>query len=221
MVKLLYRMVTWLRVRRARHLLHSVTAGILERDSEHPLRRAAWGFDLRVFILRVMAVGRKDVSPKEVNIVAGKAGRISAPPEGGLYVRDAVAARARAVAERVQAYESVGVEVPGGLEALAAEVEVGEDDELINLVDAETGELLAEAEVVEVEDDGPTEEEVVDEEEPAEEFEEEAEEEAEGIDVESLTVAQLRAELDLLGVEHDAGDRKADLQQKLRAALEE
>jgi len=167
-----------------------------------------------------MAVGResKAVAPREVEIVAGKAGRISPPPEGGLYVRDVEAARARAQQERVKAFEEADEEVPEGLAALAAECEVSDDDELIDLVDAMTGELLAEADVVEIDDDGPTEEQVADEEEP--EAEPEPEPQAEVFDVESLTVAELRTELDSLGIEHTHEDRKADLQEKLRDALE-
>jgi hypothetical protein len=184
-----------------------------------------------------MAVGResKTVAPREVEIVAGRAGRISAPPEGGLFVRDVEAARARAVQERVKAIEASGGEVPEELAAMAAELEIGEDDELINLVDAVTGELLAEADTEVDEVDGPTEEEVVDEEVPEPEpetepeaeaeaepeAEAEAEPEAEVFDVETLTVAELRTELDSLGIEHTHEDRKADLQQKLRDALQE
>jgi hypothetical protein len=176
-----------------------------------------------------MAVGRsKQVSPEEVSVVSGKAGRLSAPPEGGLYVRDVAAARARAVAERVAAFEAVGLEVPEELAAMAAEFQVSDEDEVINLVDAVTGELLAEGAVDEV---GVVLEEIAAGQPPlAPEPEPEPEPELQPevvdvgsvpFDVDSLTVAELKAELDLLGVEHDVHDRKADLQEKLRAALQE
>lgn len=47
----------------------------------------------------------------------------------------------------------------------------------------------------------------------------EPEEEVEEVDVESLTVEELRAQLDELGVDYAASDRKADLQEKLYDAL--
>lgn len=43
--------------------------------------------------------------------------------------------------------------------------------------------------------------------------------EVEEVDVEALTVAELRAQLDELGVEYASNDHKADLQEKLYAAL--
>ena len=98
-----------------------------------------------------MAVGTKQVSENEVQVVSGKAGRISPPPEGGLYVRDVEAARAHALAERVQAFKDAGEDVPEGLAALAAESEVSDEDEVINLVDGYgTRDRLFHAE------DGPT-----------------------------------------------------------------
>lgn len=45
------------------------------------------------------------------------------------------------------------------------------------------------------------------------------EEEVEEVDVEALTVAELRAQLDELGVEYASSDHKADLQDKLYDAL--
>jgi hypothetical protein len=60
-------------------------------------------------------------------------------------------------------------------------------------------------------------------EEPEEEAEEDTGEEAgeeadEDVPVDSLTVEQLKDELDGWGVEYGSNDRKADLQEKLRAA---
>jgi hypothetical protein len=160
-----------------------------------------------------MAIGRESVAPREVRLVVGKAGRLSAPPQGGLYVRDVQVARARAVAERVEALEAAGLEVPEELAALAAECAVSDEDEVVDLVDALTGELLAEGDAT-VDEDAPIEEEVVEELEGPEPVERE-------VDVESLTVAELRSELDALGVEHSHEDRKPDLQAKLRDALAE
>jgi hypothetical protein len=208
-----------------------------------------------------MAVGRKykPVAPAEVTVVSGKAGRISAPPKGAIYVRDVQVARARAAQERAKAFQDAGEEVPEALAALVAEINVGisDKDEPINLVDALTGELLAEGAideegvVLEEEAAGESESEPepvsasvtvhleeaepepeleavpgatgtpVEIDVPLEELVEATAESEPAVDVDSLTVAELRAELDALDVEYSHDDRKADLQQKLRAALEE
>ena len=54
-------------------------------------------------------------------IVFGKDNRVSAAPHGSIYVRNADAARAAAIAEKVARFEAVGAEVPEYLAGLAAE----------------------------------------------------------------------------------------------------
>jgi hypothetical protein len=85
-----------------------------------------------------MAVGRK-----QVPATTGMFGRVSAAPEGGIYVRDPEAAEANAIRERVAAFEAAGEKVPKHLQTMLAKVSVGKNASEVKLVDAVTGEELS------------------------------------------------------------------------------
>jgi hypothetical protein len=87
---------------------------------------------------RDMAVGRK-----QVPATTGMFGRVSAAPEGGIYVRDPEAAEANAIRERVAAFEAAGEKVPKHLQTMLAKVTVGKNASEVKLVDAVTGEELS------------------------------------------------------------------------------
>jgi hypothetical protein len=87
---------------------------------------------------RDMAVGRK-----QVPATTGMFGRVSAAPEGGIYVRDPEAAEANAIRERVAAFEAAGEKVPKHLQTMLAKVSVGKNASEVKLVDAVTGEELS------------------------------------------------------------------------------
>jgi hypothetical protein len=85
-----------------------------------------------------MAVGRK-----QVPAATGMFGRVSAPPEGGIYVRDPEAAEAKAIRERVAAFEAAGEKVPKHLQTMLDQISVAKDASDIKLVDAVTGEEIS------------------------------------------------------------------------------
>src|SRR6185437_13504002 len=84
-----------------------------------------------------MAVGRK-----QVEATSGNFGRVSAPPEGGMFVRDPEAAEAKAIRERAAAFEAAGEKIPKHLQKMLDSISVGKDASDIKLVDALTGEEL-------------------------------------------------------------------------------
>jgi hypothetical protein len=90
-----------------------------------------------------MALGRKS-SP--VVATEGYAGRLSVPPQGGLYVRNPTTARSSAIKRQLAALTQSGEEVPQHLRDLATGLESEADE--VELVDAATGTLLGEVEVV-------------------------------------------------------------------------
>jgi hypothetical protein len=85
-----------------------------------------------------MAVGRR-----QVPATTGMFGRVSAAPEGGIYVRDPEAAEANAIRERVAAFEAAGEKVPKHLQTMLAKISVGKSASEVKLVDAITGEELS------------------------------------------------------------------------------
>src|ERR1700756_1185717 len=97
-------------------------------------------------------VGRKPVDqtaePIEgfVTAIQGRDGRLPAPPKGDLYVRDPIAARAKAIRDRVAMYKEQGREVPEHLQNMYDELppEGGDTNEPVELVDEVTGEHVAE-----------------------------------------------------------------------------
>lgn len=99
-----------------------------------------------------MAAGRtpvdQTVEPRGgyVTAIVGQDGRLPAPPEGDLYVRDPRAARAKAIRDRVQMYKDQQKEVPEHLQRLFDELpdETGVINEEVELVDQVTGEHVAE-----------------------------------------------------------------------------
>jgi hypothetical protein len=133
-------------------------------------------------------VGRldQDAQPQRDPPGSGRVGREQAAPRGTVYVRDQEKERAASIRAAIAQFQAVGEPVP---------------DHLQSLFDGLPDELKADPEPE------PEAEEVESEEEIGEP-EAEAEEEA---DLESFTVAELRAELESLGVEIPPGSRKADL----------
>lgn len=76
-----------------------------------------------------MAIGSEDT------VVLGKYGRIAPAPHGSIYVRDEAAAVAAALKEKVELFESQGLELPEYLQQQVAEA--GEPGEPIILVIAD------------------------------------------------------------------------------------
>jgi arginyl-tRNA synthetase len=155
----------------------------------------------------------------------GKAGRVPPPPEGKIYVRDPAAASAQAIKDAVAVYEATGAEVPEHLAELAAGLSEEVDDVIIE-VDSDFGaepgrytETAAEEEA-EAEVEAEAEAEVEAEEEAEAEEAVEESEEAQEADLEEFTVAELKEELDALGVEYDPRARKAELIELVRQAEE-
>jgi hypothetical protein len=145
----------------------------------------------------------------------GTAGRVPPAPEGMIYVRDPAAASAKAIKDAVALFEATGTEVPEHLAELAAALGGDVDDVIIEVESdfpVEPGrytelEGAPEPEVVEPEEALPEPE---PEPEPAEpEPEPEAEEEFEELG--EFTVAELKDQLDALGVEYPSSARKAEL----------
>lgn len=91
-----------------------------------------------VATVRLMAVGRK-----QVPATTGMFGRVSAAPEGGIYVRDPEAAEAKAIRERVAAFEAAGEKIPKHLQTMLDQISVAKDAPDIKLVDAVTGEEMS------------------------------------------------------------------------------
>lgn len=91
-----------------------------------------------VATVRLMAVGRK-----QVPATTGMFGRVSAAPEGGIYVRDPEAAEAKAIRERVAAFEAAGEKIPKHLQTMLDQISVAEGASDIKLVDAVTGEEMS------------------------------------------------------------------------------
>lgn len=103
-----------------------------------------------------MAVGRTEsghgptgVAGQERQAREGYYGRLAPPPPGAIYIRDPAAARAKAIREQYDLFVSQGREVPPHLQTLYDELDVPESDLDVDLVDAVTGEQLAEVDVVE------------------------------------------------------------------------
>lgn len=84
-----------------------------------------------------MAIGRK-----QLPAVTARVGRVSAPPEGGIYVRDQEAAEAIAIRQRVAAFEAAGEKVPKHLQTMLDNIGVAKNASDIRLVDPVTGEDL-------------------------------------------------------------------------------
>jgi hypothetical protein len=87
-------------------------------------------------------------APKDgfVTAIKGQDGRMPAPPKGDLYVRDPIAARAKAIRDRVALYKEQKKDVPEHLQELYDQLPPEEVDtnEEVELVDAVTGEHVAE-----------------------------------------------------------------------------
>lgn len=79
--------------------------------------------------------------------VAGQAGRMQVPPEGGMFVRDPAAARAQAIRDKVALFQREGLPVPPHLQSLLDGLPVGEDDSAVELVNSVTGEHIADVDV--------------------------------------------------------------------------
>ena len=157
---------------------------------------------------------------------SGRFGRTSPPPEGKVFVRDPAAANAKAVRDAVATFEAAGQEVPEHLAAVAGEL--GEPTDVVIEVDSgrqvESGRYTAcpgepepvpepvaappdpQPEFVAEPEPEPVPEPVA-EPEPVPEAQPAADED----DLEDFTVAELKAELDALGVTYDPRARKADL----------
>ena len=171
-----------------------------------------------------MAVGRQSEAGTvgdPYGPVLGKAGRVPPPPEGKIYVRDPAAASAQAIKDAVAVYEATGAEVPEHLAELAAALSDEVDDVIIEVdsdFGAEPGRYTETAAEAEEEAEAEAEEEA-EEEAEAEEAVEESEE-AQEADLEEFTVAELKEELDALGVEYDPRARKGELIELVRQAEE-
>jgi hypothetical protein len=169
-----------------------------------------------------MAVGRKDKQEAGPPVAGGHYGRLQAPPKGTMYVRDAGASQALAVRQAIATFEAAGVAVPENLTRLAEGLKPVEDADDVILVDAVTGEFIVDVDVIqqgeEPESEFVEQADEAGEEEAGEEGVEQEAEEDEEVPVEALTVEQLKDELDGWGVEYGHGDRKPDLQEKLREA---
>lgn len=90
-----------------------------------------------------MAIGREPKSA-HLEVVEGKTGRLPAAPHGDMYVRDPAAARAQAIREKVALLHRHGQEVPQYLQALFDALDAQNDEAAIELVNAATGEQVAE-----------------------------------------------------------------------------
>ncbi len=69
------------------------------------------------------------------------------PPEGEMYVRDPAAARADAIRQKVALYTRHGIPIPEHLQAMFDELPPAGDSSEVELVDAVTGEHVAEVDV--------------------------------------------------------------------------
>ena len=102
-------------------------------------------------------MARKKAEVEEPPTVrGGNYGRVGAPPEGGLFIRDPVAASALAVEDAIQRFKDAGEEVPEHL--LEQSKSLGQapaDSDAVILVDAVTGEFLADVDVQEPTDTLP------------------------------------------------------------------
>jgi hypothetical protein len=139
---------------------------------------------------RAATVGRYDPDTTAVPDPTGPGGRQRRnppPPGGSHYVRDEARDRAESIRTAVAQYEAVGAEVPDHLASLAAELPEPEPEPEEEPEGAEAG---------------------------AEEAETETETEPNGDEEDSwedLTVAELRTELDSMGIEVPPHAKKADL----------
>jgi hypothetical protein len=102
-----------------------------------------------------MAVGRTEsghgsTAEGEARAREGVYGRIAPPPDGAIYIRDPAAARAEAIREQYALYQVNGLDVPAHLQALYDELATPATDLDVDLVDAVTGTVLAEVELVSV-----------------------------------------------------------------------
>jgi hypothetical protein len=101
-----------------------------------------------------MAVGREPVAQTGelkdgyVSAVSGRDGRLPVAPKGDLYVRDPGAARAEAIRERVAMHKRHGTPIPDHLQMLYDRLPPEGDNEDVELVDAVTGEHVAEVEML-------------------------------------------------------------------------
>lgn len=166
-----------------------------------------------------MAVGResKTAVADPYGPELGKAGRVPVAPPGKIYVRDPAAAESEAIKEAVERFKAAGQDVPEHLVELAAKLPDGADDVIVEVDSDFPGEPgrysedAAEVQVAEVvaEDEiSQGQAEAVEEVEAADEDEE----------LEGFTIAELKDELDRLGVEYDAHARKAELVELVKKA---
>jgi HeH/LEM domain len=169
-----------------------------------------------------MAVGRKGHAAPVADPygpVPGYAGRVPpAPTPGYIYVRDPAAASAKAVRDAVARFEATGAEVPEHLAELAAALGEEPDDVIIEVLSgfgAESGRYTV-AEPAEPEAEPPEPEPEAEPQPPPEGEPDEADDDEAGL--EDFTIAELKAELDALGVEYDPRARKADLIELIKKA---
>lgn len=102
-----------------------------------------------------MAVGRTPVTQTTegkggyISAIKGQDGRLPAPPKGDLYVRDPIAARAKSIRDRVAMFKEQHRPVPEHLQKLFDELppEATDDNLEVELVDAVTGDHVAEVEL--------------------------------------------------------------------------